>query len=46
MKLKFYETFKEGKINFGDAINQMIWPQVLPEVFDEDETVAFLGLAR
>lgn len=44
MKLKFYEEFKGGRINFGDAINGIIWNEVLPNVFDNNEDVVFVGI--
>lgn len=42
MKL-FYFQRRDGLSNFGDQLNTWLWPQLLPGVFDEDETTAFLG---
>jgi len=41
MKLK-YARLKNG--NFGDDLNPWLWPQCAPELFDEDDTVQFLGI--
>ena len=39
MILKYYEG-----ANFGDAINPIIFKQLLPDFFDDDESTIFLGI--
>lgn len=41
MKL-FY--FKHSAGNFGDDLNSWIWEQLIPGVFDEDESAVFFGI--
>ncbi|MDY7024020.1 MAG: polysaccharide pyruvyl transferase family protein [Cyanobacteriota bacterium] len=43
MKLFYYER-RDGFSNFGDQLNSWLWPQLLPEFFDEDETTSFIGI--
>jgi succinoglycan biosynthesis protein ExoV len=43
MKL-FYYSRPDGMSNFGDSLNPWLWNQLLPGVFDEDETTAFVGI--
>lgn len=43
MKLFYYER-ADGVTNFGDHLNPWLWNQLLPGVFDEDETTAFVGM--
>jgi succinoglycan biosynthesis protein ExoV len=43
MKLFYYKR-PDATNNFGDALNPWLWNQLLPGVFDEDETTAFVGL--
>jgi succinoglycan biosynthesis protein ExoV len=31
--------------NFGDDLNGWLWPRILPEVFDDDERVLFVGIS-
>jgi hypothetical protein len=41
MKLFFY---KEDIANFGDDLNEWIWPKVLPNAFDDDSSHLVLGI--
>ncbi|MGK7923782.1 MAG: polysaccharide pyruvyl transferase family protein [Spirulina sp.] len=43
MKIFHYQR-PDGLENFGDRLNQWLWPQLLPGIFDEDETTAFVGI--
>lgn len=43
MKLYYYKR-DDGISNFGDTLNAWLWPQLIPEVLDEDETEAFVGI--
>ncbi|MGQ4647711.1 polysaccharide pyruvyl transferase family protein [Lyngbya aestuarii] len=43
MKLFYYQR-QDGTANFGDSLNLWLWKQLLPGVFDEDETTAFIGI--
>lgn len=43
MKLFYYQRSDEIT-NFGDRLNPWLWQQLLPGVFDEDETTAFVGI--
>ncbi|NER31940.1 MAG: polysaccharide pyruvyl transferase family protein [Symploca sp. SIO1C4] len=43
MKLFYYQR-RDRATNFGDALNPWLWNQLLPGVFDEDETTAFIGI--
>jgi succinoglycan biosynthesis protein ExoV len=40
----FYYKRPDGMNNFGDSLNPWLWNQLLPDVFDEDETTAFVGI--
>ncbi len=41
MKLHYW---KAAGGNFGDDLNPWLWPQLLPNFFDEDETTFFVGI--
>jgi succinoglycan biosynthesis protein ExoV len=41
MKAVFFKT-KRG--NVGDDLNQYVWPRLLPDFLDEDESTWFLGI--
>jgi Polysaccharide pyruvyl transferase len=38
-------TYYRGKFpNFGDELNAWMWPKILPNFFDDDEKVLFIGI--
>lgn len=39
MKLIYYK-----QANFGDALNLWMWQKLIPNIFDDDSSVAFMGL--
>jgi len=43
MKLYYYQR-RDGNSNFGDDLNSWLWSQLLPGFFDEDPTIAFIGI--
>jgi succinoglycan biosynthesis protein ExoV len=48
MKLFYYrfpkERFPQGLDNFGDDLNPWLWEKLLPDILDDDERVAFVGI--
>ena len=42
MKLFYYQR-SDGLQNFGDALNSWLWPQLLPNFFDENPQSVFIG---
>lgn len=43
MKLCYWR-FPNGTPNFGDDLNPWLWKQLIPRLFDEDDSVAFVGI--
>ncbi|MBT9316065.1 glycosyltransferase family protein [Leptothoe spongobia] len=39
----FYYRRQDGQPNFGDELNTWLWPQLLPDYFDNDGTTQFIG---
>ncbi len=39
----FYYRRRDGQPNFGDELNTWLWPQLLPNFFDEDDSSQFIG---
>lgn len=39
----FYYRRRDGQPNFGDELNTWLWPQLLPNFFDDDDSVQFIG---
>ncbi|MEM9265463.1 MAG: polysaccharide pyruvyl transferase family protein [Cyanobacteria bacterium P01_F01_bin.13] len=39
----FYYRRQDGQPNFGDELNTWLWPQLLPNFFDDDESTQFIG---
>ncbi|EKU99041.1 hypothetical protein Lepto7375DRAFT_8389 [Leptolyngbya sp. PCC 7375] len=42
MKIFYYQR-RDGQPNFGDELNRWLWPQLLPNFFDDDESTQFIG---
>ena len=36
--------FQDDMPNFGDDLNDWLWPQVFPDLFDDDENHLFIGI--
>jgi hypothetical protein len=41
MKMYYY---RGRRPNFGDVLNEWLWPQLLPDFFDSDDSALFLGI--
>lgn len=39
----FYYRRRDGQPNFGDELNTWLWPQLLPNFFDGDDSTQFIG---
>ena len=42
MKMYFFRSSRVA--NFGDELNEWMWPRLLPDFFDADESELFLGI--
>ncbi|NEP18559.1 MAG: polysaccharide pyruvyl transferase family protein [Leptolyngbya sp. SIO4C1] len=42
MKLYYYQR-RDRAANFGDELNAWLWPQLLPDGFDQDDSTLFIG---
>ncbi len=42
--LKIYSFKPFGKPNFGDVLNEWLWPRLVPGVFDEDDSTLFMAI--
>ncbi len=42
MKIFYYQR-RDEQPNFGDELNTWLWPQLLPDFFDDDESTQFIG---
>lgn len=42
MKLFYYQR-PDRQPNFGDDLNRWLWPQLRPNIFDEDASTTFIG---
>jgi succinoglycan biosynthesis protein ExoV len=42
MKMYFFRSSRVA--NFGDELNEWMWPRLLPDFFDDDECELFLGI--
>lgn len=42
MKIYHYQR-RDRQPNFGDALNQWLWPRLLPDFFDGDDSTLFVG---
>jgi succinoglycan biosynthesis protein ExoV len=40
----FYYQRRDRVPNFGDELNQWLWQQLLPDVFDDDASTVFVGI--
>ena len=36
--------WRDSHRNFGDELNSLLWPKLLPEFFDQNEAIRFLGI--
>lgn len=43
MKIFYYQR-PDQLTNFGDILNLWLWERLLPGIFDEDETITFVGI--
>lgn len=39
----FYYRRRDGQPNFGDELNTWLWPQLLPNFFDDEGSTQFIG---
>lgn len=43
MKLHYFKR-KDNRFNFGDDLNDWLWPQLLPNCFDDNHESVFVGM--
>lgn len=43
MKLHYFRR-KDKRFNFGDDLNEWLWPQILPNYFDDNHESVFVGM--
>lgn len=42
MKIFYYQR-QDKQPNFGDELNHWLWPKLCPQLFDQDDSITFIG---